>query len=180
MNYRSIAQELAIDSKTVKSWITLLQASGIVHLVQPFSNNRLARAIKTPRLYFLDTGLVAYLLKWLTPDTMMHGAMSGSLTENFAVSEIIKSFYSSGINHPPISFYRDQNQREIDVIIEDSGVLYPVEIKQSLSPSPAMAKHMKLLDKADGFQTGNKLILSQVDKPAYLSEDVIAYPLGGL
>lgn len=180
VNYTDIAREIGVDNKTIKSWIAILQTSGLIYLVQPFSNNRLSRVVKTPTLYFLDTGLAAYLLKWLTPETMMHGAMSGPLIENFAVSEIIKTFYSSGINHPPITFYRDQNQREIDLIIEASGQLYPVEIKKSVSPNLAMAKHLKLLDKADGFKVARNMILSQVTKKTYLSEDLIAYPIGAI
>ena len=128
-------------------------------------------------VYFMDTGLVAYLLRWTSPDTLMRGAMSGPILETFAVSEIIKSFTNKGIN-PPISFYRDQDQREIDLIIEDEGVLYPIEIKQSASPRASMARQLSLLEKAEDFEVGTKTILSLVEKKTYLQKEILTYPIG--
>lgn len=180
VNYSEMAKELGVNERTVKSWMTVLQTSGLIKLIQPFSNNHLSRIIKTPKVYFMDTGLVAYLLLWRTPETMMAGAMSGALLENFAVSEIIKSFHNTGKIHLPIFFYRDKDQKEMDLIIEDSGVLYPIEIKQTSSPHPNMAKHFKLLEKAQGYEIGNRLILCQVEKRYYLTEDLIAYPVGAI
>lgn len=177
LNYSAVANELGIDIKTVKSWVGVLEASGLVTVIQPFSNNNLSRAINTPILYFMDTGLVCYLLKWLTPDTLMNGAMSGPILETFAVSEIIKSFKNHGINNPPIYFYRDRDMKEIDVIIESSGTLYPIEIKKSASPRKSMARHLSILEKAVGYQVGNKIILCLVDKKMYLDEEIIAYPI---
>lgn len=180
LNYTEIAKELSVDSKTVKSWISILEASGIIVLVYPFSNNRLTRIIKSPVLYFMDTGLVAYLLNWTSSETLMKGPMSGAIFQCFAVSEIIKSFYNAGIINPPISFYRDKDQNEIDLIIESSGILYPIEIKQTTSPNPKMSKHFKLLEKAEGFTVGNEIILCQVEKRRYLTENLIALPISML
>lgn len=177
LNYNRLAQDAGVNQVTIKSWIGILEASGLIYLLQPFSNNRLKRAIKTPMVYFLDTGLVAYLLRWLSPDTLMRGAMSGPILETFAVSEIIKSFTNKGIN-PPISFYRDQDQREIDLIIEDEGVLYPIEIKQSASPRASMARQLSLLEKAEDFEVGTKTILSLVEKKTYLQKEILTYPIG--
>ncbi len=180
VNYADMAKELGVDSKTVKAWVSMLEASGIVILVQPFFNNRLSRVVKTPVLYFMDVGLLTYLLKWTTPETLMSGAMSGPIFESFAVSEIVKSFYNAGMINPAITFYRDRDQKEIDLIVESSGVLYPIEIKQTSSPNMNMAKHFHLLEKAEGFKMGTQLILCQVEKLTYLTSDLIAYPVGAI
>lgn len=178
LNYTSLANDLGIDAKTIKNWISILEASGIIVLIQPFSNNHLSRAIKTPTMYFMDTGLVCYLLKWPNASTLMNGAMSGQLLETFVISEIIKSFKNKGIINVPIYFYRDKDMKEIDVIIEDSGVLYPIEIKKNATPKKSMAKHLSILEKAVGYTIGPKLILCLIDKKMYLSDDIIAYPIG--
>lgn len=177
LNYNAIANEVGVDNATIKSWIGILETSGIVFTLQPFSNNHLSRAIKTPVLYFMDTGLVCFLLRWLTPETLMNGAMSGLILETYTVSEVIKSFKNAGISNVPIYFYRDKDMKEIDLIIEDSGVLYPIEIKKTASPKKEMAKHLSILDRAVGYETGMKVILSLVDKKTYLADDIIAYPI---
>ena len=177
LNYSAISNELGVDVKTTKNWISILEASGLVVLVQPFSNNRLTRAIKTPMLYFTDTGLVCFLLKWLTADTLMNGAMSGQILETFVVSEIIKSFKNKGYLNVPITFYRDRDMNEIDLIIEHSGLLYPIEIKKSATPKVTMGKHLGILDKAEGYQSGQKIILCLVEKKMYLDQQLLAYPI---
>lgn len=177
LNYSAIANELGVDIKTIKSWVNVLETSGLISLVQPFSNNNLSRTIKTPIVYFMDTGLVCYLLKWLSPNTLMNGAMSGQILETFVVSEILKSFRNQGIINLPIYFYRDKDMKEIDVIIESSGILYPIEIKKSATPRKSMAKHLSILDKALGYKIGNKIILCLIDKKMYLDNDIIAYPI---
>ncbi len=180
VNYADMASALGVSAPTVKAWMSVLEASGLIVLIQPFSNNQLSRVIKRPKLYFMDTGLVAYLGRWLNPENLMMGAMSGAVLENFAVSEIIKSFHNAGKIHPPVTFYRDKDRREVDLIIEDSGVLYPIEIKQTASPNPGMARHFSLLEKAQGYTVGNQIILCQIDKKRYLSENLIAYPVGAI
>ena len=177
LNDHAIGSEIGINEMTVKSWIGILEASGVVVRIPVFSNNRLSRAIKTPVLYFMDTGLVSYLLRWPTAETLMRGAMSGPILETFAVSEVLKSFNNVGVTKAPIYYYRDKDGREIDLIIEEEGTLYPVEIKQSATPRLEMARHFKLLERAVGYKVGNKVILSLVDKKRYLAEDVVAYPV---
>ena len=126
LNFSVISSEVWDDVKTIKSWIGNLEASRIVVLIQPFSNNRLTHMLKTLMLYFLDTGLVCYLLSWLTPQALMKGAMSGQILDTFAVSEVVKSFKNQGMLKLPLYFYRDKDMNEIDIIIEASGVLYPI------------------------------------------------------
>lgn len=140
LNNAQIANELGVDSTTISSWVSVLEASGIIILLQPFSNNYLSRTIKTPMVYFMDTGLVSYLLKWLTPETLMNGAMSGHILETFVVSEVVKSFNNKGVLNIPINFYRDRDMKEIDLVIEDSGYLYPVEIKKKFKCSKKCCK----------------------------------------
>lgn len=180
LNYSVISNELGVDIKTIKSWMSVLETSGIIALVQPFSNNQLTRVIKTPMLYFMDTGLVCYLLKWLSPDTLMNGAMSGQILETFVVSEVIKSFKNQGVLNVPLYFYRDKDMNEIDMIIESSGVLYPIEVKKSATPKATMGRHLSIIDRADGYTTGQKVIVCLVDKKMYLDHDLIAYPISEL
>lgn len=178
VNYNEIAQEVGVDSKTVKSWISILESSGLVFLVQPFSNNHLSRVIKSPVLYFADSGLVSHLLRWTSAETLQRGAMSGYILENYAVVEIIKSFHNAGVLNPPIYFYRDKDQKEIDLIIESSGLLYPIEIKQSATPNKSMAKHFDVLKIAKNHSIGQQMILCQIDNKMYLDQDLMAYPIG--
>lgn len=177
LNYSSIAQEVGVDQKTIKSWIGILEASGIVYIIQTFSNNQLKRVTKAPVLYFFDTGLATYLGRWKTPETLQNGAYSGAILENYCVSEISKSYSNQGVVHYPLFFYRDKDQRKIDLIIEESGTLYPIEIKSSASPQPAMTRHMAILEKAQGFRLGLKTILAQVDRYYLLSEDTLVCPI---
>ncbi len=177
LNYSAVAGELGVSEKTVKSWVSVLEASGLLILVPAFSNNRLQRAIKTPMMYFLDTGLVCYLLKWLSPETLMNGAMAGPILKTYAVAEIVKSYKNQGILDVPIFFYRDKDQKEIDLIVERSGVLYPIEIKKSASPKKNMARHLSILVRAVDYMLGTKTILCLIDKKMFLDRDLLAYPI---
>jgi len=177
LNYASIAQEVGVDEKTIKSWIGILEASGIVYVIPTFSNNRLKRITKAPVLYFFDTGLAAYLGRWKTAQNLQNGAYSGVILENYCVSEIIKSYSNQGIINYPVYFYRDKDQKEIDLILEESGTLYPIEIKQAAIPDIRMARHMSVLEKAEGYNVGVKTILAQVDHYYLLAEDILVCPI---
>lgn len=180
LNYSNIAQEVGVSNETIKRWVAILQTSGIIYLLQPYHNNYLKRAIKTPKVYFLDTGLMAYLTKWLTPETISSGAKSGQFFETFVVSQVIKSFNNQGIE-PPLYFYRDTNQKEIDLIIEYNRTLYPVEIKVTASPNKKMAKSFDLLSPLSPEWTlGQGVIINQYPTKLYLSENLVALPLSYL
>lgn len=179
LNYSNVAQEVGVSMDTIKRWMAILETSGIIYLLKPYSNNHLKRAIKTPKVYMLDTGLMAWLTKWITPETISKGAKSGQFLETFAVSEIIKSFYNKGIE-PPIYFYRDTNQKEIDLLIEYDRTLYPVEIKTSASPDKKMVKAFSILK--DNFpeseiKIGIGVIINQYPQRLWLAEDLIALPV---
>lgn len=177
LNYAAIAKDVEVDQKTIKSWVGILEASGVLYVISTFSNNHLKRVTKAPVLYFFDTGLAAYLGRWKTAETLQNGAYSGAILENYCVSEIIKSYSNHGTINYPIYFYRDKDKREIDLIIEESGVLYPIEIKQSAVPNIRMTRHMSVLEKAQGFKVGLKTILAQVDRYYLLAEDTLVCPI---
>jgi len=177
LNYDSISKDIGISNDTIKRWVSILKTSGIIYLLQPYFNSHLKRAIKTPKVYFMDTGLLAYLTKWPTPDTLANGAKAGSVFETFVVSEIIKSYLNAGKVNAPIYFYRDQNGREIDLVIETADTLYPVEIKMSASPNITMTRHFKALDDVIGKKRGTGVILCQYEQKLWLSDKVVALPV---
>ncbi|MBN6080445.1 ATP-binding protein [Aggregatibacter actinomycetemcomitans] len=177
LNYSNVAQEVGVSNETVKRWTAILQTSGIIYLLQPYSNNHLKRTIKTPKIYFLNTGLMAYLTKWLTPETISKGAKSGQFFESFVVSEIIKSFTNNGIE-PPLYFYRNTNQKEIDLIIEYDRTIYPIEIKTTANPNKKMAKSFALLNSLGKESTiGMGVIINQYPNKHYLAENLVALPV---
>jgi len=145
LNYSDIAKDVGISLSTAKIWTSILEASGIIFLLQPYFNNLTKRVIKTPKVYFFDTGLVCYLTGWKTPETLENGAVSGNILENYAISEIIKSYIHNG-EKPSIYFYRDKDQREIDLIIEENGMLYPIEIKKKSNPTVEDIKHFRVIE----------------------------------
>lgn len=143
--YEEIAKDAGISPPTAKKWLSILVSSGIIALVQPYSNNILKRIVKMPLLHFLDTGLCAYLLKWGNVETLERGAMAGAFFESYVFSEIYKSWLNAG-KVPPVYYYRDKDQKEIDLLIWQDGTLYPIESKKAASPGTESIKHFKVLD----------------------------------
>lgn len=164
LNMASLARDVGISQPTAERWLSILVASNIVYLLQPYSNNVTKRAIKTPKLYFLDTGLAAYLTRWNTPDVLKTGAMAGAFFESFVVSEIIKSYYNKGVLDLPIYFYRDKDMNEIDLLIEDGGILYPIEMKKHADPQKKDMDTFDLLDKIPGIKRGSGGVVCLYDK----------------
>lgn len=144
LNLAEFARDVDISPNTAKQWLSILQASDIVYLLEPYTSNLNTRLVKAPKLYFLDTGLVAYLTEWLTPETLEAGAMSGAILETWVVGELLKSYWHNG-RQAPFTYYRDKDQREIDLIIAQDGKLYPLEIKKSASPDKGDVRHFQLL-----------------------------------
>ena len=176
-NAAAISNDIGISLKTVQEWTNMLEGSGIIRLIHPFERNITKRAIKTPKIYFMDTGLVCNLVGWTTPTVAQNGAMSGSLFETFIVSEILKSYLNAGKDCSNIYFYRDHNQNEIDLVIEENAVLYPIEIKKTAHPQLEMAKAFSQLKTIPNYTVGHGAILCQIDKKIELSEDVTALPV---
>lgn len=154
LNLASLARDVGISQPTADRWLSVLVASNLVYLLRPYYNNITKRAVKTPKLYFLDTGLAAYLTKWNTVDVLRNGAMAGAFFESFVVSEIIKSYYNMGVLDPPLYFYRDKDMNEIDLLIKSNGILYPIEIKKHADPQKSDLKSFSMLDKIPGMQRG--------------------------
>lgn len=143
--YEELASAAGISSPTAKKWLSILVSSHIIALVQPYHNNALKRVVKMPLLHFLDTGLTAYLLKWGNPEVLEKGAMSGAIFESYVFSEIYKSYLNAG-KEPPIYYYRDKDQKEIDLLIYQNGVLSPIEIKKTASPGNTAIKNFRVLE----------------------------------
>lgn len=154
LNLASLARDVGISPPTAERWMSVLVASNLVYLLRPYSSNILKRAVKTPKLYFLDTGLAAYLTRWNTVDVLKNGAMAGAFFESFVVSEIIKSYCNKGILEPPLYFYRDKDMNEIDLLIEDGGTLYPIEIKKHADPRKRDTDTFTVLDRIPGVRRG--------------------------
>lgn len=145
VNYADMSRDVGVTQPTIKTWLNVLHASGVVYLLQPYFNNRTKRLVKTPKLYFMDTGLCSYLTGWLNPDVLERGAMSGAVFETWVISEVIKSYLHNG-RSPRIYFYRDKDKREVDLLIEESGTLYPIEIKKTASVQNANFKGFGMLE----------------------------------
>lgn len=177
VNLASLARDVGITAPTAERWLSVLVSSNIVYLLQPYSNNVIKRAIKTPKLYFLDTGLAAYLTRWSSPEVLKSGAMAGAFFESFVVSEIIKSYYNAGISDPPIYFYRDKDMNEIDLLIENNGTLHPIEIKKHADPQKSDAKAFRLIDSIPNVKKGQGGIVCLYDNLVTLTEGVKVIPI---
>lgn len=147
LNIAEIAQDADINQKQAKDWLQILETLGIIFYLHPYSNNLLKRLVKTPKLYFYDSGLVCYLTRWSSAEVLQSGAMNGAMLENYVVSEITKTYLNSG-KEPYMYYYRDKDAREIDIVLEHDGILNPIEIKKTANPGSTLTKGFSLLDKA--------------------------------
>ncbi|MCL1830097.1 MAG: ATP-binding protein [Oscillospiraceae bacterium] len=177
LNVATLAREVGISQPTADRWLSVLVTSNIVYLLQPYSNNIINRAIKTPKVYFLDTGFAAYLTRWNTADVLKYGAMAGAFFETFVISEIIKSYSNRGILDLPIYFYRDRDGVEIDVLIEDSGILYPIEIKKHADPDKSDVAAFSILDKVQNIKRGTGGVVCLYDSLASAKGDDKVIPI---
>lgn len=163
INYSDIAAAGNVSVPTAKEWVKTLQTMGILFLLEPYSNNELKRLIKTPKLYFCDTGLCAYLSMWTSRETLLNGAASGNYFENYVVTEFLR-MYSYSKSKVKMTFYRDTNQKEIDIVLEENGVLHPVEIKKSSNPERKSMNAFSLLKKSS-LKIGGGGIVCMTEKP---------------
>lgn len=183
INYANIADEVGKDQSTIKRWLSVLEASGIIYLLEPFSSSVLKRAIKTPKVYFRDTGLAAYLTRWLTPETLANGAMSGAFFETFVISEILKSYSNRGIDYRYcVSYYRGRDKKktsenEIDLIVEENGTLYPVEIKRSSKVTADQTSAFSVLDGIPDKKRGMGAVICMCPQPGVLRENILQLPV---
>ena len=191
VNYSAIASEVGVSEPTIKEWISILERSGLVYILKPYTPSVLSRAIRTPKLYFRDTGLACYLTRWLTPETLKNGAMAGAMFETFVINEILKSYSNEGLEYDFNVFYyngKDKKKRrengeevevdgEIDLIILENGILYPIEIKMSANPKADMTSEFDVLDKVKEYQRGMGTIVCLYDRKLFLRENLVALPI---
>ena len=180
LNLSDIAKDVGIDSKTADSWLSLLVTSGLVFLLQPYSGNTIKRIVKRPKLYLMDTGLACYLGLWNNPRALEVSAAAGNFFETYVISEIIKTYTNNGIDvRSRFSYYRDNNGKEIDLIIEENGVLYPIEIKKSSNPGKDALKNFSVLSSLNKtIGKGAVVCLSSFAIP--LDSDNMQVPLSAL
>ena len=174
LNISDIARNVEIDPKTADKWLSVLKTSGLVYLLQPYYKNITKRLTKHPKLYFMDTGLAAYLAGWTTPKSLETGVSSGAFFETFVITEILKSYYHNGKN-PQLSFFKDSDRNEIDLLIYQNGKYFPVEIKKHGTPGPDDIKAFKTFARNETLGYGCEICLVQEKQP--LSPNVIAIPV---
>lgn len=191
LNYSQVAQQADCSVSTIKEWTSLLEASGIIYLLQPYSNSALSKTIKTPKLYFRDTGLVCFLVKLQSAETARISHMAGAIFETFVVSEILKSFANAGEDYSMhISYYRGRDklrrkengekiaiEAEIDLMIEQDDIIYPIEIKMSANPKLEMVQAFDVIDRIPGKVRGTECIICLYDKLMWLNDNVVAVPV---
>lgn len=178
INYSDMSRDVGVSEVTIKLWLSALEASGIIILLRPYFKNHTTRLVKTPKLYFMDTGLCSYLTGWLNPDVLERGAMSGAMLETYVVSEIIKSYLHNGRN-PRIYFYRDKNKKEVDIVLEENGKIYPIEVKKTASPNKNDAKAFAVLKNLK-MPVGHGGIICFASDLITLNEGVDVIPVGYL
>ena len=176
LNISTIAEICGKDVKTVQSWLSVLESSGLVYLLEPYHNNFNKRLVKAPKLYFLDTGLACWLLGWNSPEQLMNGAMWGHLFETFVFGEILKSYYNDGIVKPPLYYYRDKDKNEIDLLIMDGDTLFPIEIKTSSDPVKSMISAFRCIENIPGKKTGTGAVICLANERLPLTENVWVLP----
>ena len=174
LNYDSLSKEIGVSAPTVKEWITILERSGIIYILRPYYNNVSKRLVKTPKCYFLDTGLAAYLTRWPTYETLMNGNASGAFFETFVFGEILKSYYNNG-KEPNFYYYKDIDKKEIDLIMVGADKVYPIEIKKAKMPSEP-DKNFKVLEKL-GMEVMPGLVLCMADELFPLKHDLWLCPV---
>jgi len=176
LNMTTIAEICGKDVKTVRAWLSVLESSGLVYLLEPYYNNLNKRLVKTPKLYFLDTGLACWLLGWNTPEQLTNGAMWGHIFESFVFAEILKSYYNDGIVKPPLYYYRDTDKNEIDLVIADGDMLYPVEIKTTSDPTKSMIRSFHCLEGIHGKKVGSGAVVCLTKERLPLTDNVWVLP----
>ena len=170
-NVDNIAKDIGITRAACEKWLSVLRASNLIYLLPPYHNNVTKRAIKTPKIYFLDTGLMAFLTKWHTPEQIETGAMSGAFFETFVFCEILKSFCNAGIDPKMyLYFYRDKDGNEIDFIVNRGGNLHPIEVKRKSNPNSGDIKAFRFIDNSEIYARGDGAVICTNEEVVPLNE----------
>ena len=179
LNFSDMARDIQISEPTAKKWLSILVTSGLVYLLPPFSVNVEKRVVKTPKIYFMDTGLAAYLTKWTNHDVLRQGAAAGAFFETFVITEILKSYRNAGME-PSMFYYRDKDKKEIDLLIMENGTLYPLEIKMTATPKASDAAAFKVLNAVKGHKIGSGGLVCTSDSLNILDKDRYVIPVSYL
>ena len=174
VNCHTLAEAAGVSEPTVKKWLSILQDMDVIYLLEPYSNNELQRLVKTPKMYFCDTGLCAYLSRWLTPDTLMSGAANGHFFENYVVMELVRN-YAYAPQPALLSFYRDDQAKEIDVFVEENGQIHPLEIKMSANPDKKEIRKFSVIDRTS-LTRGQGGIVCMTTRPFPISTESLLIP----
>lgn len=177
LNMSDIANDAGVDSKTVSRWLSVLEASGIILKLQPFFPNATRRISKSPKIHFMDTGLAAHLLGWVSPDVLARGAMAGALFESYVVSEIAKSHINAGMSTNNLYFYRDAKKREIDLLVLEGRMLHPIEVKSGTHPTHSDIENFSALESMAGVEVGHGAVVCRAENPYSITRDVRAVPI---
>lgn len=175
LNIHDIASDVGVSDDTAKRWLTVLEKSEVIFFLRPYSNNLLKRTIKTSKMYFFDTGLVAYLTKYASPEILMNGAINGAILENYVVSEIRKTYFNNA-KEPLLHYYRDKDSNEIDLIMESNGELHPLEIKKASNPRSELVGAFKILDKSS-VPKGTGAIICLRDEMSAINRENLIIPV---
>ena len=176
VNVKTIADTAGIDQIKAKAWLGILETLGIIFYLHPYSNNILKRTVSKPKLYFSDSGLAVYLTRWMSGETLMNGALNGAILENYVVAEIIKSYHNSGLE-PYIYYYRDKDTKEIDIILEADGKLFPMEIKKTTMPASQLTRVFSVIDKSP-LVRGTGAVLCTIEKLSAFDSENLIVPIG--
>ncbi len=172
LNVHDIATDIGVSDDTAKRWLLILEKSGVVFYLRPYSNNLLKRTVKTPKIYFFDSGLVAFLARYNTAEILQNGAMNGAILENYVVAEVMKSYHNNA-KDCLMWYYRDKNSQEIDLVLEDNGLVHPLEIKRSVNPGTELVGIFKLLDKGSVPRGKGALLCMRPELSAVDAENFI-------
>ncbi len=177
LKYDEIAKSIGVSAPTAKNWVSILERSGVIHIIRPYYNNITNRLVKTPKMYFMDTGLAAYLCRWPDAETLEHGNMAGAYFETYVVSEIIKSYFNAG-KQVDLYYYRDIDKKEIDLVIIKGDKAYPIEIKKAKNPTDA-DKHFNILEKL-GLNVQTGVIICMNDELIPYNRNAWYFPVSAL
>lgn len=176
LNCSDIAREVGKSAPTIRAWVSRLRTSGLIVLLPSYPHAAGSRVIKTPRIYFMDTGLACFLTGWTSPQTLECGAMSGAMLETFVVSEILKSWWHNG-RQPNMFSYRDKDRREISILLEENGVLHPVAITRKTNPARGDIRAFGVIEKVLGQKRGHGAVLCMTQTHVPVRADVDAVPI---
>lgn len=178
LNLTDLSRDVHIAVNTAKTWLSILQASGVAYLLEPYHTNLTSRLVKTPKLYFLDTGLCAYLTEWSSPETLEAGAMSGAILETWILAELLKGYLHNG-RRAPFYYYRDKDRKEIDLLIVEDGTIYPLEFKKTASPNKDDVRHFQTLKKL-GMPIGPGGVICLAEQSLPLTPSTQSIPVAAI